>query len=43
MLFFGGDHDAASRIDWLWHFLALSSIGVGSFAFVLRRLRRTCD
>lgn len=43
MLFFGGDHDAGSRIDWLWHFLALASIGVGSFAFVLRRLRRTCD
>lgn len=43
MLFFSGDMDAASRIRWLWHFLALASIAAGSFAFVLRRLRRMCD
>jgi ABC-type transport system involved in multi-copper enzyme maturation permease subunit len=42
-LFFGGDIDTGSRIRWLWHFLALASIGAASFALVLRRLRRMCD
>jgi ABC-type transport system involved in multi-copper enzyme maturation permease subunit len=43
VLFFTGDIDAGSRIRWLWHFLALAAIGAGSFAFLLRRLRRMCD
>ena len=43
VLFFAGDSDAGSRIGWLFHFLALASIGGASFAFVLRRLRRMCD
>lgn len=43
VLFFAGDSDARSRIGWLFHFLALASIGGASFAFVLRRLRRMCD
>jgi len=43
VLFFGGDSDAGSRIEWLFHFLALASIGAGSFVFVLRRLRRMCE
>lgn len=43
VLFFGGDSDAGSRIEWLFHFLALASLGAGSFVFVLRRLRRMCE
>jgi ABC-type transport system involved in multi-copper enzyme maturation permease subunit len=43
VLFFAGDMDAGSQIRWLWHYLALASIGAGSFAFVVRRLRRMCD
>jgi ABC-type transport system involved in multi-copper enzyme maturation permease subunit len=43
LLFFGGDRDGGSRIRWLWHFLALASIGAASFGLVLARLRRMCD
>jgi hypothetical protein len=43
VLFFTGDLDGESRIRWLWHFIALASIGAASFAFVLRRLRRMSD
>lgn len=43
VLFFAGDSDAGSRIGWLFHFLALASIGGVSFAIVLRRLRRMCE
>ena len=43
LLFFGGDSDAGSRVGWLFHYLALASIGAGSFVLVLRRLRRMCE
>jgi len=43
VLFFAGDSDADSRVRWLFHFLALGSLGAVSFAFVLRRLRRMCE
>jgi ABC-type transport system involved in multi-copper enzyme maturation permease subunit len=43
LLFFSGDSDASSRVGWLFHFLALASLGGVSFAVVLRRLRRMCE
>lgn len=43
LLFFSGDGDADSRVRWLFHFLAIGSIGAASFMFVLRRVRRMCD
>jgi len=42
-LFFSGDYDMDSRMRWLWHFLAMGSIGAVSFGVLLRRLRRMCD
>jgi ABC-type transport system involved in multi-copper enzyme maturation permease subunit len=42
-LFFAGDADVGSRVRWLWHYAALAALAAASFAFVVRRLRRSCD